>query len=378
MWNRTREVYEASFGAMTEEFEGGADETDIAARYGVSGPTISRWLTKAGYKHRGRGRYPIAMKERAAELHSRGWSMDAISNLLRVDRDFVDEWVSAAPKPEKNPRKKPAKQKISERAQELIDNPPWERHKRGRLWTDDQKKNVLDLPQSDIVYLVGCGPSLEINGHWLRHVNNGVIIALNDAVNWVLNADYFLCMDHAFKNTLGNPKTTAILAPTVRNELARLPWKDVCWMRSSAVGTEPFNTIHQNHPNLWLFDEGLNCTFTAYQLIAQIFQPKCLVLVGCDCGFSQDRERMGKPLVWNDKDNMLVIPDAFNRPVLSNGLYSRVVAFTLAVLAWYTKHNCQVVIANAGGALPLQIAVESTQAVAEFRPLEQVVQAAHV
>jgi len=240
------------------------------------------------------------------------------------------------------------------------------------------KKNVLDLPQSDIVYLVGCGPSLEINGHWLRHVNNGVIIALNDAVNWVLNADYFLCMDHAFKNTLGNPKTTAILAPTVRNELARLPWKDVCWMRSSAVGTEPFNTIHQNHPNLWLFDEGLNCTFTAYQLIAQIFQPKCLVLVGCDCGFSQDRERMGKPLAWNDKDNMLVIPDAFNRPVLSNGLYSRVVAFTLAVLAWYTKHNCQVVIANAGGALPLQIAVESTQAVAEFRPLEQVVQAAHV
>lgn len=145
MWNRTREVYDKHFEDIVREFEGGAEETDIAARYGVSGPTIGRWLTKAGYKHRGRGRYPIAMKQRAADLHSRGWSMDAISDLLKVDRDFVDEWIREAPKPEKNPRKRPAKQKISARAQELIDNPPWERHKRGRRWTEEQKKNVLDL-----------------------------------------------------------------------------------------------------------------------------------------------------------------------------------------------------------------------------------------
>ena len=70
----------------------------------------------------------------------------------------------------------------------------------------------------------------------------------------------------------------------------------------------------------------------------------------------------------------MVLPDSFNRPVLSNGLYSRVAGFTLAMLAWYGKHNCQVIIANAGGALPLQIAIESTQGVAESQPLERVVQ----
>jgi hypothetical protein len=138
LWNRTREVYEASFEKMTTEFEGGADETDIAARYGISGPTLGRWLTKAGYKHRGRGRYPLAMKARAAELHSRGWSLEAIANLLHVDRDFVDDWIREMPAPEPNPKKR-------KRAQELIDNPAWERHRRGRRWTEEQYKNVLDL-----------------------------------------------------------------------------------------------------------------------------------------------------------------------------------------------------------------------------------------
>jgi hypothetical protein len=237
------------------------------------------------------------------------------------------------------------------------------------------KNSVYDLPQSDVVYLVGCGPSLEVNGHWLRHVSNGTIITLNDALNWVPNADYFLCMDHVFQNTRGNAKTTAVLAPTVRNELARLPWKDVRWMRSSATGTEPFETIHKRHPDLWLYDEGLNCTFTAYQFIAQILNPKCLVLVGLDCGFSPDRERVGKALSWNDKDQYVVVPDAFGRPTLCNGLYSRVINFTVAMLSWFQKHGCQVVNANAGGALPTQIGIQSVETVAPMQPLPDVIRA---
>ena len=147
----TQVVYAEHFDAIARAFEGGAEETDLASEYDVSPTTIGRWLMKAGYKHRGRGRYPLAIKERAAELRSQGWDFDAISNLLKVDREYVDEWTVGIPKgtpsrAKRNPRKPSKKDaRISAEAQELIDNPAWSRHKRGRLWTDEQKQNVLDL-----------------------------------------------------------------------------------------------------------------------------------------------------------------------------------------------------------------------------------------
>lgn len=149
-WGRTKQIYEDHFEEMARQYEGGAEMEDIAERYDVSTSTVYRWLLDAGYKHRGKGRYPKAMKKRAAELAARGWSYKAIANLLDVERPCVDEWVKGftgeAIKP--NPgrkRKKPKEPEISKEAQELIDNPPWTRHKRGRRWTDEQKRNVLEL-----------------------------------------------------------------------------------------------------------------------------------------------------------------------------------------------------------------------------------------
>jgi len=238
--------------------------------------------------------------------------------------------------------------------------------------------SVYDLPHKDVIYLVGCGSSLEINGHLLRHVDkrNSAIIVLNDALNWVLNADYFLCMDYAFQNTLGNRNCTAILAPVVRNELVRKPWKDVRWIRSSSTGS-PFDEVHKRHPDLWVYDEGLNCSYTAFQLIAQIFDPKALVLVGLDCGFSLYRERIGKPLVYAEKEIYEVHRGLDGSPVLSNSLYGRVARFTSAVLGWFQKHGCQVVNANADGLLPQDMTVQSVQTVAPMTPLMEVVKTAN-
>lgn len=142
----TQAIHLESFDAIAEGFEAGQDEVELAAEYGVSPPTIGRWLMKAGYKHRGRGRYPMAVKERAADLRARGWDFEAIAKLLKVDRELVDEWVRGVPKNVPGRAKRnPGKGRVSEEAQELIDNPPWERHKRGRWWTEEQKLNVLDL-----------------------------------------------------------------------------------------------------------------------------------------------------------------------------------------------------------------------------------------
>ena len=235
-------------------------------------------------------------------------------------------------------------------------------------------ESVYDLPQSDVVYLVGCGPSLETHGHYLRHAKDGIIITLNAAVIYVLNADYFLCMDHAFNRTHGNKDATAILSATVSPDLLNKPWKDVRWMRSSAQG-EPFSAVHKNHPNLRMYDEGLNCSFTAFQLIAQIFNPKVLVLLGLDCGFTQDRERVGKALEWNPNEAYHVIPGVNGRPALSNGLYARIVVFSSAALAWFPKHGCQVINACEGGALARHVTVHSVEEVYEAESLATVIKA---
>lgn len=255
------------------------------------------------------------------------------------------------------------------------------RDPRVAMWSNNYAANasivgnsVFDLPHKDVIYLVGCGSSLEINGHCLRHVDkkNAAIIVLNDALNWVLNADYFLCMDHAFQNTQGNPNTTAILSPTVRPELPRKTWKDVRWMRSSSVG-RPFDEIHRDHSDLWIYDEGLNCTFTAYQLIAQIFNPKAVVLVGLDCGFSNERERIGKPLAWTPGEQWQVFKGMDGRPVLTNSLYTRVMRFTQAIFGWYLKHGCQVINANADGLMPKDWTVQSSEMIAPMQPLPYVI-----
>lgn len=138
------DIYEENFEQIAEGFEGGEEEVDLAAQFGVSPPTIGRWLFDAGYKHRGRGRYPIAMKTRAGILAEQGWDYDDIAKLLKVTRELVDEW-SRNPVPNPSPPVK--KPRISKEAQELIENPPWTRHVRGRRWTEEQKLNVLELMQ---------------------------------------------------------------------------------------------------------------------------------------------------------------------------------------------------------------------------------------
>jgi transposase len=134
-WGRTAAIFEESMGDIQRDFEGGAEIKEIAAKYEVSPPTITNWLIKAGYKHRKKGRYPQAMKDRARDLETRGWEPIAIANLFKTKLPYVLKWLGRAPEGAgifARPRAAPMEGES-------------QRHITGRRWTEEQKDGVMDL-----------------------------------------------------------------------------------------------------------------------------------------------------------------------------------------------------------------------------------------
>lgn len=144
-WGRTREIFEASMNDIERDFEGGAELREIAAKYEVSAPTITNWLITAGYKHRRKGRYPIAMKEKAAELFNRGWDPVGIGKLLRVKLPYIEQWVGIATEPTRE---------VLGRDVAPVEAPEGMRHKVGRRWTDEQKRRIYGFLQAPEVFTV--------------------------------------------------------------------------------------------------------------------------------------------------------------------------------------------------------------------------------
>lgn len=131
-WGRTAAIFEESMDDIAQDFEGGAELKEIAAKYEVSPPTITNWLIKAGYKHRTKGRYPKAMKERAVDLQARGWNPIAIANLFKTKIEYVNEWLGL-------PRATGRMHLVPDMESE------YKRHVTGRRWTDAQKDEVIRL-----------------------------------------------------------------------------------------------------------------------------------------------------------------------------------------------------------------------------------------
>ena len=96
---RVQALYEQKIRKVTRAFEEGSDVKGIASKVGVSPPTITRWLTREGYKHKKRGRYPKAMKARTRDLAGRGWSNERIARLLQAPLDRVEEWEKLVENP---------------------------------------------------------------------------------------------------------------------------------------------------------------------------------------------------------------------------------------------------------------------------------------
>jgi len=170
---RVQALYEHKIRKVTRAYEDGAKVDRIARQVGVSPPTIARWLTREGYKHKRRGRYPKAMKARTRDLARRGWSNERIARLLEAPLDRVIEWEQL----EENPTKihelgglrvtgGPAKKKTRKTQSKVRQHDPnWEyvrgrwrkkikkrrkgapppRHKCRKKWAGEEKDYVLAL-----------------------------------------------------------------------------------------------------------------------------------------------------------------------------------------------------------------------------------------
>jgi transposase-like protein len=138
-WGRTGAIYEAHMEEIARDFEGGAELKEIATKYGVSPPTITNWLIKAGYKHRRKGRYPQAMKERAATLYEAGWEPIAIANLFKTKLDYVHDWIGES-----------RIRLVSAPRTTAPMEPAYKRHATGRRWTEAQKEEVIRLLSAGI------------------------------------------------------------------------------------------------------------------------------------------------------------------------------------------------------------------------------------
>lgn len=169
---RVQALFEANIRKVTRAYEEGMELQKIARRVGVSPPTITKWLTREGYRHKRRGRYPQAMKARTRDLSRRGWSDERIAKLLKVPRERVVEWSSLEENPilggERDPLKvrgEPVKKSGKSQSKLRQYDPEYEyikgrwrkkrkkrrkgepppRHKCRKHWTDEEKAYVLAL-----------------------------------------------------------------------------------------------------------------------------------------------------------------------------------------------------------------------------------------
>lgn len=172
MSDRVQTLFEQNIRQVVKAYEAGEDLKVIAHEAGVSAPTVTKWLTQEGYRHKAKGRYPIAMKTRARDLRRRGWKVGKIANLLRVPRDRVLEWSGLSKNPilggEKDPLKlkgksgkkkkgkkgkgKKGKKGKSVESSKSPDYPP-PRHKCRRHWTKTEEQYVIELMKKGVSVL---------------------------------------------------------------------------------------------------------------------------------------------------------------------------------------------------------------------------------
>lgn len=164
---RVQELFHQKIRKVVLAYERRTDVKSIAHQIGVSPPTITKWLAEEGYKRKKKGRIPLAMKARVADLHRRGWEKAKIASLLNLSSCQVDEWSEPKKNPilggEKDPLKvkgqiSPKKDKIKGRKRgrpkklhsKKGEKWPPEKHKCRKHWTAVEESYVLQLMEKGI------------------------------------------------------------------------------------------------------------------------------------------------------------------------------------------------------------------------------------
>ena len=164
MSDKVQELRDRRMSKVVRAYERDMPLSQIAEKAGVSAPTVAKWLVQEGYKHKNKGRIPLAMKARVRELHLRGWSARQISSLLKLGIPRVEQLSNPKENPilggEKDPlkmkgmKKKPPKRtkrgRPPKEKKEKGEEWPPKRHRCRKHWSDNEKAYVIELIENGI------------------------------------------------------------------------------------------------------------------------------------------------------------------------------------------------------------------------------------
>lgn len=139
------------FDQVAAAWQNGMPIKDIAALYGLSKRTVRVWLEKAGLKHKRFTRWSDETKRQAIELYSQGYSSINVAKMMGIKPSVISNWLrDAGFSPAADRRQRDAEARV------LYPNPkpakpnPGDRHKRGKRWTEEQKREVFRLIQKGL------------------------------------------------------------------------------------------------------------------------------------------------------------------------------------------------------------------------------------
>lgn len=242
-----------------------------------------------------------------------------------------------------------------------------------KRWLDNYEENrslitrpATDVEPSDVVYLVGSGPSLERNAPELLRVTRGVKVAANWTLSWFADMgmgldvfDYFTCIDYHIKaqDSRDYPNTTAVMDVVVNPSVPRVNFKDRIWFTSDAqAGNPAAQKAQEENDGLPEYDAGLNVTFSALQWIVMALKAKTIVLVGTDCALTWGRYHCGtwgEYKFWHPAE-YAVIEDLYGRPTMSVKGLVDIADWTMGALYFIREAGIRVINASEEGILKNQ------------------------
>lgn len=170
------------------------------------------------------------------------------------------------------------------------------------------KKGINQLQgtaKGKTVFLVGCGPSLELNGHLIRRHKDAVVIATNSSIQQIdpTAIDYYGMMDWLGSAITGDKNAWYAgledYLPSIKCVSAIYTTPDILshfndfYFFSHNIPTRGFETpIRSTMKTLGVLDQGLCVLYSMFHL-AYVMEAKNIVFVGADCGYPRGKARPG-------------------------------------------------------------------------------------
>ena len=212
-----------------------------------------------------------------------------------------------------------------------------------------------DVPESEIVYLVGSGPSLRKNYPHLLEVTRGVVVGVNQTPILIPteHMDYFFCIDYSLDGSHWRDRmheTVGIfdVASTPAVHLGN--FREMRWF-VPASRSSFYDRARADFPHLVMLEHGLNVTFTALSWIVRVLKARTIVLVGMDCSCPDSMRHFDEPLAFDPEEEYLVAKDVRGRAVITSSLYLDMAEWHTGVFYFLKEAGIRVINATEGGIL---------------------------